>query len=101
MDNALAALGSMTLEEFFEAAYAYTEARRAGGAAQQKEDPIPDILTSEDVMHFYTRKSYSDLSAGLANGDYPLPFTRKGDRRRWNKKDWDEWQRKQKLKEAG
>ena len=61
----------------------------------ERDEELPEELTSELIMRHYTNKSYSDLNSGIKCGKYPAPYTRPGERRVWPREVWDDWKRKE------
>lgn len=94
--NALAALGEMSVDEYFDRVASAVVIKFAE-REQAKVPPCPQEMAADDVLAHYTHKSYSDLNQGVASGRYPPPVTSAGNRRLWRKKDWDVWKAGQKT----
>ena len=82
-----------------EVTYALEALGRLEGAAretvpEEARCELPDELTAGQVMEFYTRKSYSDLNAGVVARKYPAPITEAGNKRLWKREAWDAWKAK-------
>jgi hypothetical protein len=89
--NALTALSEMSIDEYFEQ---IGEIVKSVLIKQEESNrPLcPDDMSTDDVLLFFTHKSYSDLNQGIAAGRYPQPVTSAGFKRVWRKKDWEIWQ---------
>lgn len=94
--NALAALGEMSVDEYFDRVASAVVIKFA--EREQAKVPLcPQEMAADDVLAHYTHKSYSDLNQGVASGRYPPPVTSAGNRRLWRKEDWDVWKAGQKT----
>lgn len=94
--NALAALGEMSVDEYFDRV-ASAVVLKFAERELAKVPSCPQEMTADDVRAHYTRKSYADLNQGVASGRYPQPVTPAGNKRLWQKEDWDVWKAGQKT----
>lgn len=102
--NALAAQSEITLDELIDRIADRVVEKMP--TAQQKLDYSVDAedldatVTTEEALK-YTGKGGTNLWEGVKRGLYPAPVTPPGKARRWSRRAWLEWQRKNQAKWGG